>query len=473
MTSTKTRSATLAASRCTFVVALVLAALALPGTSLAAPPSNDNFADATVVPGLPFSDTVNIVEATTEPGEPSQSWGQSRTVWWSFTPSADTLVRVRPRGCCAFLFVFRADAPGFTGLARLDSSGSNPLGTTYPLTGGTTYYFQSGDSYPYGWETATTLPLEEVVPPANDDFAGAVPFSSVPFSHSVDATAATREPDEPTACGGSAGPTVWYAFTPTTSGSYGWFGTSSVSVYTGSSLDELTSVACSDWPGLFFYAEAGVTYYLQSTNAGVSLDIVPAPDPAWCYSPEDPSVQQEVFFTHGCGYWDPTITEYRWDFGDGTTGHDNGMSHRFARDGNYAVTLTVDARGGRTATHTRIVQVRTHDVSIRWSSAPARGRIGRTVPIEVGIGNSRYAETVQVDFYRSTPNGFDLVASVTKAVPVLHAKKTVPFSFEYTLTEADLAIGKVNFQVIATIQGARDAFGSDNVVITAPTIVTR
>ena len=246
-----------------------------------------------------------------------------------------------------------------------------------------------------------------------------------------------------------------------------------MNVYTGASLHDLTNIACSDWPGLYFYGEAGTTYYLQTYGSGVRIESVPPPDPAWCYSPGDPSVQQEVFFTHGCGYWDPTITEYLWDFGDGTTGHDNGMSHRYAKDDDYPVTLTVNARGGRTASHSRVVQVRTHDVTIRWSSAPARGRVGRTAPIEVGVGNMRYAETVQVDFYRSTPQGFELIGTVTKPVPVMQAKKTVVFSFNYTFTSDDLAVGKVNFQAVASIQGARDAFPGDNAVTTTPTSVTR
>ena len=164
---------------------LAATALLVSGSAVAAPPSNDNFADAKVIPGLPFSETVGIAEATTEPGEPSQSFGQSRTVWWSFAPSADTLLRVRPRGCCSFLSVFRADAPGFAGLTRLDSSGSSHLGTTYAVAGGATYYFQSGDLYPYGWETATTLPLEEVLPPPNDDLADAAAVSGVPYSDAV------------------------------------------------------------------------------------------------------------------------------------------------------------------------------------------------------------------------------------------------------------------------------------------------
>jgi hypothetical protein len=456
----------------TLVLGLLAVAITVTPASVAAPPTNDNFDDATIVTSLPYTQSLSVVEATTEPGEPGTPWSVSRTVWWTFTPPADVLVRATRGGCCQFLSAFRADGSGLAGLTPITGT-SVPFGQTFSLEGATTYYFQSGDGSPYGWTSAVTLTLEELLPPPNDDFADAMPFTSVPFSHAVDATAATLEPGEPMACSGNSGTTVWYAFTPTTSGSYGQHGTSSVNVYTGNSLDDLTSVVCSDWPGLYFYAEAGTTYYLQATNGGVSLDVVPPPDPGWDSTPGDPSRFDEITFRHGFGYWDPTITEYLWDFGDGTDGSGNGTTHRYLADGDYDVTLTVNARGGRTASQTRTVQVRTHDVSIKWSSVPGRGRVGRASPIEVGVGNTRYAETVQVDYYKSTLNGWQHMGSVTKAVPVMNAKKTVFFSLSYTFTEDDLATGKVSFQIVASIQGARDSFTGDNTVTPAPTLITR
>lgn len=454
------------------LIGLLTVATAFAPASAAAPPSNDNFADATAVSGLPFAQTVSIVEATIETGEPVTWYGQSRSVWWSFTPADDVLARLRlALSCCPFLSVYRADSGGFGGLTRIFSNGPEP--GTFFFDGGTTYYFQAGDEYPYGWTTAVTLEIEEVLPPPNDNFADAIAFSSVPYSNAPDMTAASLEPGEPMACGAGSSRSVWYAFTPTTSGSYGWFGASGVSVYTGASLGDLTNVACSDWPGLYFYGEAGTTYYLQATGSGVAIDIVPPPDPGWDFSPGDPSRFDEITFRHGFGYWDPTITEYLWDFGDGTSGTGNPAAHRFARDGNYTVTLTVNARGGRTASHTQAVQVRTHDVAVLWSSVPGRGRVGRAAPIEVGVGNTMYAETVQVDFYKDTSTGLQHLGFVTKAVPVMQAKKTILFSLSYTFTSDDLAAGKVSFKAVATILGARDAFTGDNTVTPPAVSVTR
>jgi hypothetical protein len=62
------------------------------GTSaaLAAPPSNDGFNSATVIGSLPFHDALDTTEATLAGSDPDCSGaGDTHTVWYSFTPSAD------------------------------------------------------------------------------------------------------------------------------------------------------------------------------------------------------------------------------------------------------------------------------------------------------------------------------------------------------------------------------------------------
>jgi hypothetical protein len=62
-------------------------------------------------------------------------------------------------------------------------------------------------------------------------------------------------------------------------------------------------------------------------------------------------------------------------------------------------------------------------------------------------------------------------------VPVTNNKnKTTMFALNYTFTDEDLAVGKVSFQAVATIQGNRpgiDAFPDDNTATTPPTFVVR
>jgi len=107
-------------------------------------------------------------------------------------------------------------------------------------------------------------------PPANDDFANAMPVAALPFNGVVDITAATLETGEPfTACSnfvGFATRTAWYAFTPTETVWVGAThdGTGMVVAYTGSSLFDLTELDCEPFGGrVAFHAQAGMTYFVQ------------------------------------------------------------------------------------------------------------------------------------------------------------------------------------------------------------------
>ena len=466
------------------VLAALTGTLSIAPTAVAAPPANDNFESATVVGALPFADTVSIVDATTETGEPIDAvWYQGRSVWYSYTPAEDAVVRfeTEPWAGSPFMVVYRADGPGFGGLTRISGDHwSTPMTRALSLTAGTTYYVQGGDRYAvWGYTESFTLRLTAVPPPPNDHFADAIAFSTVPYFDQQDLTAASVEPGEPAACGWHPPYSTWYAFTPSVSGSYGSFGASNLSVYTGTSLADLTNVACSEWPGLYFYAEAGTTYYIQRSNwpewgGGVRIEAIPPPQADFRFTPSDPSVLTDTTFSYWIGgYWDPTVNGWDWDFGDGTTASGESVAHRFASDGDYVVTLKVSARGGRSATATKTVQVRTHDVSILSFATPDKGKVGKPGKISVGIGNTRYAETVRVDLFKVSPQGDVLVGSSTADVPVMPLRKDVQLAFEYVFTADDAAIEKVPFKVVATIVGARDALPGDNTAVAAPTLVTK
>jgi len=71
--------------------------LAMSGVAHATPPPNDDFADSmAVTEPLPFTDIQDTSEATFEAGEPTLvdvgCGFVAATVWYSFTPSADTIV---------------------------------------------------------------------------------------------------------------------------------------------------------------------------------------------------------------------------------------------------------------------------------------------------------------------------------------------------------------------------------------------
>jgi PKD repeat protein len=473
------------------VCALAFVAIALPTAGYSAPPANDDFVNATGIAGLPASTSGSISEATIEPGEPTY-YGQTKTAWYAFTPATDVTVRVDPAGSDYYtiLYVWRATGPGLADLSYVTNDYfAAPL--VFDAQGGVTYYVQAGDMF--GGGGAVNLQLTAVPPPTNDDFSDATNVTSLPFADNQDFTGATLEPGEPNSiCAGDYVKTVWYRFTPTADGLYSVsaFGdigyAAAINVYTGASLENLTRLTCGGSGGLgTFHGAAGTTYYVQSgtylTSGSFETRIQLAPPPAvgFIWGPSYPSSFDTLTFNPSESY-DPAgigIQTWSWALGDGTTSTEAYPQHKYAKDGDYSVTLTGTTSDGRTSSDTQVVQVQTHDVSIQSMTTPSKGRVGRTAQVEVGIGNRRYPESVRVDFFKSTPGGFEQIGSVTEDVQVMkHNKKTVAFSVDYTFTSDDLAVGKVSFQAVATILGDRpaiDAFPSDNTQTSTPTIVKK
>ena len=114
------------------------------------------------------------------------------------------------------LVVYSASGPGFGGLSFVGCATFSGA-VTWTAQAGTTYYLQAGDFFSGGGSLHLNVQL--LPPPPNDAFADATPINALPFNETVDASAATSEPGEPfpSRCVGTAGPTVWYAFTPSVS----------------------------------------------------------------------------------------------------------------------------------------------------------------------------------------------------------------------------------------------------------------
>jgi hypothetical protein len=65
-----------------------------------------------------------------------------------------------------------------------------------------------------------------------------------------------------------------------------------------------------------------------------------------------------------------------------------------------------------------------------------------------------------------------ILRSSNLSLPVRGGNHTAPFSFNYTFTSDDAAIGKVTFKAIANLVSARDALPADNEAIASPTKVS-
>ncbi|MEI5585417.1 MULTISPECIES: DUF6299 family protein [unclassified Agromyces] len=116
--------------------------------------------------------------------------------------------------------------------------------------------------------------------PTNDNFADAAEIAQLPFSETLDASEASAEQGEENLCNGG-GASVWYLFTPDRDMSVKaeasdniTFQTVGLSLYTGTSLDALTPIACGTQSplGYFFpqsidfYATAGTTYFVRAAG---------------------------------------------------------------------------------------------------------------------------------------------------------------------------------------------------------------
>jgi len=327
------------------------------------------------------------------------------------------------------------------------------------------------------------------VAPANDDFASATGVPTLPFSSVAQLVLAGTESGESTpSCAIFYPPvsrTVWYSFTPAATGSVSArivnaSISSVVAAYTGSSVTSVNEIGCNVFGGnVTFRAQAGTTYHFlvgglfgQGGQVEFRLEVTPPPQANFGTFPFDPSMFDAIQFQDVS--FDPAFIGFeppQWTFGDGTTGSGFFPTHRYAADGDYLVELTVTTHDGRSASTSRTLQVRTHDVAITRFQAPSSGMTGKTSKITVDIRSNRYPETVQVQLFKSVPGGFQLVATSTQTLPTRNRVTSVAFS--YTFAPEDAIIGKVTFKAVADLLGARDALPADNQAIAPPTKITR
>jgi PKD repeat protein len=109
----------------------------------------------------------------------------------------------------------------------------------------------------------------------------------------------------------------------------------------------------------------------QTSTSSRTINVATALPPTaanFIFSPVTPAINQDVVFTAsgnvgpGGGFpapGAPAGASYVWDFGDGTQGVGNSVSHRYTRGGTFAVTLRVTSEAGLTATTSRQLTVST------------------------------------------------------------------------------------------------------------------
>src|SRR5437870_1117370 len=247
----------------------------------AAPPANDNFANATIVSSLPYNPpTQSVLESTVETagGEPMPSCSVpvQSTVWYAFTPSQSGVVKINTVGSTydTVAAIFTGNSLNFLTQVACndDTAGLLTSAVQFPATSGTTYHIQIGsvDSVPGN----LTLNMVWGTTPANDNFANAITVSPLPYTDSKSTIVATTETGEPDNCSGlSLSRTVWYNFTPSGTGTVtvdtlGSDFDTILAVYTGLDVSSLAQLTCNDQASgdtsqVQFLGTSGTTYRIQ------------------------------------------------------------------------------------------------------------------------------------------------------------------------------------------------------------------
>jgi len=240
--------------------------------SWSAAPANDDFANAQVISGASGSVTGTTVGATIEPLEPDHVPDGStyHSVWYQIQPPAAGSLKVTLSGYAyGYGYISAYTGAALNGLTNLASGNGTIVAGT---AAGTTIFIQVqsvGDN-----PSAFSLSWSWTGGPANDNFASAQILTGSSGSVNGTTIGASIQSGEPNfAPGGPSDHSVWYQYTPATSGAVtltlsGYASPYSfISVYTGSSLAALTNLADGVSTSVF-EGTAGVPAYIQVESQG-------------------------------------------------------------------------------------------------------------------------------------------------------------------------------------------------------------
>jgi hypothetical protein len=233
-----------------------------------APPPNDDFNHATVIPALPATVTTDASGATTAPDDPTACGGPpDSSVWFNFTPTTNELVVADTNGSTYQPAV--SVWTGARGALVNVTCGNFFQPASWQATAGVTYHLMVANSSLFGSAPAgqLTLHLQGLLAPPNDDISHATVIPRLPFNDTLDTTAATTSPSDPAACDNTVNATVWYKFTAPASGiisldTAGSNYQTAVSAYSGSP-GALLQIACGVNATNIFAVSKGTTYYFM------------------------------------------------------------------------------------------------------------------------------------------------------------------------------------------------------------------
>ena len=271
-------------------LALICAFLA-PVSAQAAPPGNDNFADAALLSGDHIEVPGTTTEATFEPDEPPHGGSSGPSVWYSWTAPRSALIHLKCESSVETIVVVYLGS-SLTALTEVGTDKQCPSSGapsfSFRAAGGTEYRIAVAAPPGGGGGFSLMLDSELFEVPPNDDFANRGAMKDLggnAFAFGTTAGAG-RESGEPAHGGSSTGASVWYTWTAQRSGpTILYFCNGSfhpvIDVYAGTALGALTLLSapspgassldpmCSlgDAAGSVFSAVAGQTYAIAVDGA--------------------------------------------------------------------------------------------------------------------------------------------------------------------------------------------------------------
>lgn len=194
------------------IILTSLLLLALPGTAAAAPPANDNRADAEAIPAFPHTLTATTAEATVERLDPqvSRCGRIESTVWYRIDTAPDGLIGITVKGGAGVAPVLRIYRRGSSAVQEADCASAGPGGSasaSLEAVRGSNYLVLVGRR-PGTADGPFELRAELFLPPPNDGRAGAQSLK-LPGTARGTTLGATGDEADPARCGLDGG-TVWY-----------------------------------------------------------------------------------------------------------------------------------------------------------------------------------------------------------------------------------------------------------------------
>jgi hypothetical protein len=121
------------------ISAVALFSLAVAGPTLAAAPSNDDAGSPSLIATLPFIDSLDTSEATSDPSDPDCfGSGSSASVWYAFTTGTDPVTLLADTSASDYVtaITVMAGSPTGDGIVACGFDGAQ-----FPAEPTTTYYF--------------------------------------------------------------------------------------------------------------------------------------------------------------------------------------------------------------------------------------------------------------------------------------------------------------------------------------------